>query len=138
MLCKAVRSFCALFLYMYCLGVLCIISLYGAPSLNKPAHLQVLFSLHCGITRRSCTLKTITLTYYKNYTFIYSNTTVTATYWYINITYLNLVLGALLTHLYLLSACIQVSKVLSQKSGSKSRAPVHLNSGLSTYIDRQE
>ena len=102
---------CTLFLYMYCLGVLHIISLYGALSLHNSAHLQVLFSLHCRIIRRSHTLKTITLTYYKNYNFIYSNTTVTVTYMYINITYLNLVLGVPLTHLYLLSAFIQVLSV---------------------------
>ena len=42
---------------------------------------------------------------------MYSNTTVTVTYMYINITYLNLILGVPLTHLYLLSAFIQVSSV---------------------------
>ena len=64
-------------------------------------------------------LKTITLTYYKYYSFISSNTTVTVTYMYINITYLNLVLGVPLTHLYLLSACIQASG----KCGAKRREP---------------
>ena len=75
---------CTLFLYMHCLGVLHIISLYGALSLHNPAHLQVHFSLHVRQNnRRYHTLKTITLTYYKNYNFIYSNTPVTVTYMYI-------------------------------------------------------
>ena len=52
MLCKAVLSLeCnLLFISLYeCLGVLDIISLYGALSLCNPAHLQVHFSLHCRI-----------------------------------------------------------------------------------------
>ena len=88
LLCKAVLSFrvqmCTLFLYMNCLGVLHIISLYGALSLHKSAHLQVDLSSRVRQNNRGYhALKTITLTYYKNYNFIYSNTTVTVTYMYI-------------------------------------------------------
>ena len=52
MLCKEVLSFCAILLFISlneCLGVLHIISLYDALSLHNPTHLQVQFSLHCGI-----------------------------------------------------------------------------------------
>ena len=59
-LCKAVLRFCPI-LYLIslnvCLGVLCIISLYGALSLNNSAHLQVLFSSHCRIIRDIAHLK---------------------------------------------------------------------------------
>ena len=52
LLCKAVLSFSVILYFIslnVCLGVLNIISLYGALSLHNSAHLQVLFSLHCGI-----------------------------------------------------------------------------------------
>ena len=52
MLCKAVLSFSAIlyFISLYvCLGVLHIISFYGALSLHNPTCLQDLFSLHCRI-----------------------------------------------------------------------------------------
>ena len=51
-LCKAVLSFCAILHLIslnVCLGVLHVISLYGALSLHNPAHLQVLFPSHCRI-----------------------------------------------------------------------------------------
>ena len=49
-----------LFLYMLCLGVLHIISLY-ALSLHNSAHLQVPWSLHVRQNKEDHTFKTITL-----------------------------------------------------------------------------
>ena len=99
-------------LYLYeCLEVLHVISLYGALSLHNSAHLQVHFSSHVRQNyRRYCTLKIITLTYCKNYNFIYSNTTVTVTYMYLK-HYLSETCVRCSSHtsLHLLSACIQVS-----------------------------
>ena len=51
--------------------------------LTQPCLSSGSLSLHCGIIRRSHTLKTITS--YKYYNFIYSNTTVTVTYMYLNL-----------------------------------------------------
>ena len=113
MLCKAMWALSAIvyFISLYeCLGF-CTLFLYMAYwAYTTLLILQVLFSSHVRWNyKKGCALKTKTLTYYKYYNFIYSNTTVTVAYMYINITYLNLVLGVPPTHLYFLFACIEVS-----------------------------
>ena len=84
MQCKALSAI-MYFISLHVLSwVLYIISLYGALSLHNSAHLEVHVSLHVRWNnRRYCGLKTITIIYYINYNFIYSNTTVTVTYMYI-------------------------------------------------------
>ena len=58
--------------------------------------------------KEDCALKTITSTYYKNYNFLYSNTTVTVTYMYIKHYLSEPCVRCPFTHLYLSSTCIQV------------------------------
>ena len=101
--------------------------------------LWICFSSHVRQNKEDCALRTVTLIYYTSYNFIYSsNTTVTVTYMYMKHYLSEPCVGCSFTHLYLLSAFMQVlsvkPSVISAYPGTRNRL---IDLGLPTYIDRQ-